>query len=241
MHYAFDLDATIGDFDKVADILDYFYVYNVSFELNKKLIDAYYIFVEKIVEQIKNGSCKIFNPEILHVIQDNNVQNAVIYSNNSHYETLVFAKDVIEAYFNRPVFCFLMHWGHDFRIDEIVSGDPGNGRKTWLVLKRAFKECSLEVKPDQVLFYDDQKHPDLMQVLGENYIQVRYYRGEFNSEAIKYSVARSLTEVGLDNDDEYKTSIEPIGQIFGGSKKTRSKRKVKGTKKNKANKKKKTK
>jgi hypothetical protein len=247
-YYAFDLDATLGDFGEIANLLDYFYVEGASADLKIKLDAAYTVFIGKVVANVENGSCKLFNPEILDVIDQNKVQQAIIYSNNSHRETLVFAKDVIEGLFGRSVFCFLMEWGHPYRTNEIVKGDPGNARKTWLTLQRGFSEgCSINVEPDQVLFYDDQKHPDLMNLLRENYKHIRGYVTDFNKEVETLStvIIESLAEASLNGDEAYHKllgNLYPFNNITGGGKKTRSRyRKKRKTRCKKLNKKKVTK
>jgi hypothetical protein len=227
-YYAFDLDATLGDFGEIANLLDYFYVEGASDDLKIKLDMAYKLFIGKVVVNVRNGSCLLFNPEILNVIGKNKVENAIIYSNNSHRETLVFAKDVIEGLFGRSIFCFLMEWGHPFRTNEIVKGDRGNGAKTWLTLQRGFLEgCDITIEPDQVLFYDDQKHNDLMNVLGGNYKHIRGYVIDFDKEVERLSNAtiESLAETGLNGDEEYHTllgKLYPFNNVTGGGKKTRS-------------------
>jgi hypothetical protein len=228
-YYGFDLDETLGDFGEIANFLDYFYVEGASNDLEIKLRTAYKLFIRKVVANVINGSCKLFNPEILNVIDENNVEKAIIYSNNSHRETLIFAKDVIEGYFGRSIFCFLMEWGHPYRIDEIVKGDRGNGAKKWLTLQRGFLEdCHVNVEPDQVLFYDDQKHPDLRTVLGENYKHIRGYVTSFDEEVEHLSNAtiQSLDEAGLNHDKEYHRLLGNLypfnNNVSGGGKKTRT-------------------
>jgi hypothetical protein len=229
-YYGFDLDETLGDFGEIANFLDYFYVEGASNDLQIKLRTAYKLFIGKVVANVINGSCKLFNPEILNVIDENKVENAIIYSNNSHRETLIFAKDVIEGYFERSIFCFLMEWGHPFRTEEIVKGDRGNGAKKWLTLKEGFlKGCDVKnVEPDQVLFYDDQKHHDLSKVLGENYKHIRGYVTSFDEEVnpLSDAIVESLNEAYLNGDEEYHRlsgNLYPFNNnVSGGGKKTRT-------------------
>ena len=227
MHYAFDLDGTLGDFhDYMHDYIDIFKAQTSNNSRRKKLDSAYQIFISKIVEKIDLQECTIFNLQMIFLIVKNNVSNAVIYSNNSNPNILNFAKDVIEALLKRPVFCYLMHWNHHFRNNEIVRGDRGNARKTWSVLKKGFLEgCDVIVEPDQVVFYDDQIHPDLVKKLGKNYIHIDDYRTKTNNALIRKLFDESITESGLTNDqplNEGNFNVLPEMPQDGGRRKRKT-------------------
>jgi len=208
-YYGFDLDNTIGNFED--DVyLDWFYIEGASNKLNTTLKKAYDIFVNKVVTHIHKT--KIFNPFILNLINKNNISNAVIYSNNSNLDTLIFAKNVIENFVGHGVFCFLMHWDHRFRTTEIVKGDPGNALKRWATLKRGFREgCGIKgLKPEQVYFYDDQRHQDLMKELGDRYINIKPYEVDINVEFVNILALKSIEEIGLFDDEEYNSYYDIV-------------------------------
>ena len=203
MHYAFDLDGTLGDFhDYLHDYIDIFKAQTSNNSRRQKLETAYKTFIYKIAEKVDKRECTIFNWSMILLIIRENISNAVIYSNNSDPNILNFAKDIIEALVKRPVFCYLMHWNHHLRNNEIVRGDRGNARKTWSVLKKGFLEgCDVIVEPDQVVFYDDQIHPDLVKNLRKNYIHIDDYRTKSNNALIRQLFDESIRESGLINDE----------------------------------------
>jgi len=224
-YYAFDLDGTLGDFhDYLHDYIDFFKMQISNDAAYKiKLDAAYKIFIEKIAEKTDIRECTLFNLDMIFLIIRENVSDAVIYSNNSDPNVLAFAKDVIEALVKRPVFCYLMHWNHKFRNNEIVRGDRGNARKTMPVLKRAFAECGHDVKPEQVVFYDDQIHPDLVENLRENYIHIDAYRADSNKKLTSKLFIESINESGINQPlvaNNNFNELVPINQE--GGKRTRS-------------------
>lgn len=208
-YYGFDLDNTLGNFEDDG-YLDWFYIKGASNKLNNTLEKAYNIFVSKVALRIHDT--KIFNPFILKLILENNVSNAVIYSNNSNLDTLKFAKNVIEKFVRRDVFCFLMHWNHKFRSTEIVKGDPGNALKRWITLKKAFRDgCGVkDLKPEQVYFYDDQQHQDLIKELGNRYINIKPYDINMNHVLVDTLALKSIEEMGLFEDDEYNSYYDVV-------------------------------
>jgi hypothetical protein len=189
-YYAFDLDGTLSDIHGLNDYLDFFKMH-ISNDA------AYKIFISKIAEKVDKRECTLFNLKMIFLIIREKISDAVIYSNNSDPNVLAFAKDVIEALLKRPVFCYLMHWNHHLRNNEIVRGDRGNARKTWSVLKKAFAECGHDVKPEQVYYFDDQIHPDLKRSV--NYTKVKEYRTnlDLNNELISKIFRESLEESGI--------------------------------------------
>ena len=225
-YYGFDLDNTIGNFED-DEYLDWFYIKGASNKLNAMLVKAYNIFVNKVATRIYDT--KIFNPLILKLIVDKNISNAVIYSNNSNLDTLIFAKNVIEIFLKRDVFCFLMHWDHKFRSTEIVKGDPGNALKRWATLKRGFREgCGVKgLKPEQVYFYDDQQHQDLIKELGDRYNNIKPYEVDVNFEFINILALESIEEFGLFDDNEFNSyyDIVKIKLRMSAKKKLRNKKK----------------
>jgi hypothetical protein len=219
-YYAFDLDGTLSDIHDLNDYLDFF-----KMQISNDA--AYKIFIEKIAEKTDIRKCTLFNLDMIFLIIREKISDAVIYSNNSDPNVLVFVKDVIEALVKRPVFCYLMHWDHVFRNNEIVRGDPGNARKTWPVLKRAFAECGHDVKPEQVYYFDDQIHPDLKRSV--NYTRVKEYRTnlDLNNELISKIFRESLEESGINQQlvaNKNFNDLVPINQEGGKRSRSRYRR-----------------
>jgi hypothetical protein len=229
--YGFDLDHTLGDFSYLDKYLDFFKFEDpikTSDSLKTKLDNGYKVFIKNVVagihrnnsvnsvnktnknSYIPTGICKIFNPELLEFFVENKAKfesgefKAIIYSNNTYYETLRFAKDVIEEYVGCEIFCYLMHWDHKFRNDEIVKGDPGNARKTWAILKKGFETgCGGEPEPANVKFYDDLIHEELVKTLDDNYVHLTAYYAVPSTDLLMESVLIACEESGLDEDAEY--------------------------------------
>ena len=105
-----------------------------------------------------------------------------------------------------------MHWDHKFRSTEIVKGDPGNALKRWLTLKRAFREgCGVkDLKPEQVYFYDDQRHQDLIKELGDKYIHIKPFDINTNYSLVDTLALKSIEELGLFSDDEYNSYYDVV-------------------------------
>jgi hypothetical protein len=168
-YYAFDLDNTLGDFTRLEyflDILDY----------NKEIYNNF------VNECVKRSGLGIFNPKMISILKSTN-NKCIIYSNNPCINKLVFAKDYLEKLLDKKIFYNLLDWNHPLRVNEIVHGDPGNATKSWNVLQKGlFQAFGVLVEPDNVVFFDDLPHRDLIKVLGNNYVQVEEYN---NSVAIK--------------------------------------------------------
>ena len=238
-YYAFDLDGTLSDIHGLNDYLDFFRINISNNDYHQKLEAAYKIFIRKIVEKTDIQECTLFNLDMIFLIIKENVSDAVIYSNNSDPNVLVFVKDVIEGLVGRPVFCYLMHWDHELRKNEIVRGDPGNARKTWSVLKKAFAKCGHDVRPEQVFYFDDQEHPDLKGQV--NYTKVKEYRTDLdlNNELIRKIFYESLEESGINQPLVANNNFNELPNMEGG-KRTRTRYRRRKTSK-KTNKKRKSK
>ena len=219
LYYGFDLDHTLGDFKYIDKYLDFFYMETkVGVTLSNKLTHGYAFFIDEVVKHIRSGELHMFNPEILDTIMslksdfENGIATALIYSNNTHYETLVFAKDVIEKYVGTEIFCYLMDWNHDFRVNEIDKQEPGSANKTWDVLYKGFNTgCGDTPTPDQVVFYDDMSHTNLIEVLGPtNYKLIKPYTSVLNEESVEIltkSIISSLKSSSLYNNSQYYSAL----------------------------------
>jgi hypothetical protein len=117
----------------------------------------------------------------------------MIYSNNANPYTLRFAHELIKAVLGveKEIFCPLVHWGHPLRDAEIRSKLPplplGHGPKQVETIINAFTErqkCGyytaktghITITPADVIFIDDQIHPEIARTLPpENYLHVQSY------------------------------------------------------------------
>ena len=128
--------------------------------------------------------------EILRQQKEGLCHSALMYSNNPNPMVLEFVRDVIHEILGDSIFCTLVDWNHPLRTSEITPGQPGAAEKTWDVLYQSItKLCGgqgQQVTPRQVMFIDDQHHPNLDEVLPSgNYIRVTPYTFKTSIDAIK--------------------------------------------------------
>lgn len=115
--------------------------------------------MKAVLEKRKNGSCK----------------GVIMYTNNSDADMVNFSRDLIHRCMGAKIFddCIYVH--HHLRAKRTIYPDF---IKTWSTLRDLLIE-SLNIynnfEPQDVLFYDDQDHTDLMERLGKNYIKVEPY------------------------------------------------------------------
>jgi hypothetical protein len=170
---AFDMDETIGNVWQFFPMVD---------ALIHDAPDAYKIFVKEIAKRERTTTLGLIRPGLVAFFekiaveqQFGNVGPVVLYSNNSAEEMLTFTQDLIHELVGRPIIQFCAHWGHPIRANEINPNQPGSGQKTWATLVNIFRACGVEATPERTLFFDDQIHPNLVEVLQENYIHVNAY------------------------------------------------------------------
>lgn len=192
---AFDMDETIGNVWQFFPIVDV---------LSESYPRAYREFVKEVAKREQRGDLGLLRPGLLdffHTIaagqQDGTIAPVVLYSNNSALEMLHFTRDVLHEAVGRPTIEVCLHWGHPLRRNEIVPNDPGNGRKTWTTLAASFRMCGVEATPSQTLFFDDQPHPDLMDILQENYIHVSGYSYKIPNNVRTELLVTSLEAAGV--------------------------------------------
>lgn len=173
---------------------------------------AYQEFVGRIVEEERSDkSLGILRPGIIHIMEqlrDMKTQGlcegVAIYSNNGSLANLHFVRDIIHmAIGTSDLICDCIHWHHPFRREEYTKPvREGAADKTWSVMKKilikgACKAPPYRVHPANVYFFDDQSHPNLEEVLGDNYIHMNEYpyKAPFNRVAQLY--IDSLEKAGL--------------------------------------------
>jgi hypothetical protein len=106
----------------------------------------------------------------LHMLQREGViKHVIIYSNNSHLQSLEFIRDLIHEYVgSNHLIMDCIHWNHPMRREEkMIHLNFSN--KTWSVLKRIMVTGNCRalpsLQPNQVHFFDDLEHPDLKREL----------------------------------------------------------------------------
>lgn len=147
--------------------------------------------------------------EILHQKESGVSGGALMYSNNPNPMILEFVRDIIHTVLGQPIFCSLAYWGHPLRTSEITLGIPGMAKKTWRVLQQIIKkECGAQnVAPQNVMFFDDQSHPNLETILPEgNYVKVTPYTFKPSIDTIKPLYIQAMKRAGL-GDERLKSSL----------------------------------
>jgi hypothetical protein len=236
--YVFDLDETLGDF-----YTSYYFLcdlqtktffkdtnpnksIHISPELERQLQTIYSDFVSKIASaEDSDTPLGILRPgiiDIMRAIQNQRksgiAENVIIYSNNASLATLQFARDIIRKAIGVPDFISdCIHWYHPLREGEIQKGKPGYADKTFSVITNVIKHItndpSIEIKPSQVVFFDDVLHVDMMLQLSDtNYLVVKpySYRTPFKHIAQIYqdAILKSNIQDNINLYNEYKNHLK---------------------------------
>lgn len=191
-YVVFDMDETLAELYSV-----YYFIASLRLrETNRQPIPralqhqmetAYRCFVRNVVaEEVTEHPLGILRPGILDVMMELErlrqlgiIQCVIIYSNNSHLESLEFIRDLIHEYVgSKELITDCIHWHHPMRGEERMM-IPGASNKTWSVLKNIMvggnAKAHPSLDPKEVHFFDDLEHWNLKQALGENYHQVSPY------------------------------------------------------------------
>jgi hypothetical protein len=199
-YFVFDMDETLAELYSV-----YYFIASLrlretleeSSARNKMLIPetlknqlrrAYGYFLRRILaEEASDTPLGILRPGILDVMmelyqlkREGIIKNVVIYSNNSHLQSLEFIRDLIHEYVGiNDLIVDCIHWNHPMRTEEKII-HPNFSNKTWSVLKRIMVTGNCRalrsLEPQQVHFFDDLEHHDLKKELKQNYHMVPPYR-----------------------------------------------------------------
>lgn len=189
----------------------------LSKDTNILLEKAYQEFVRLIsVKESSEMPLGILRPGIVDVCREILQQQqaglcggALMYSNNPNKMVLEFVCDIIHEILGHPIFCTLADWNHPLRTSEITPSYPGMAKKTWNVLQKIIqKECGApQVIPQQVMFFDDQHHPNLEEILPvDNYIHVTPYKFKPSIESIKQLYVQAIRSAGF-NDKFMKSNL----------------------------------
>jgi hypothetical protein len=230
MYLAFDLDATLGDFASVWKILSTLRQSRYYFDSNPALIKpypnedfrvkidvAYNNFVKAIsVRERSKDPLGLFRPGIFEVFEkvvfmkrSGFVKGVIIYSNNSSLATLEFVRDIFHHSFNYKIFDDLIHMQHRLRIRSNSKVDI---RKNWVELHKILVsgECKapLSIGVNQVKFFDDQIHIDLLEKMGTNYVRVSPYCNRVNMAYMTAILRKVLNESELLKDEHFLNYVD---------------------------------
>ena len=214
----FDLDATLADLSSVYYFLAVL-TQHKPLQKNQFLIEpldpmmpkAYDYFVQRIVQEETETRLGLLRPGILEMMgalyrlkKEQKIQGVLIYSNNSHLESVYFVRDVIHVYYPRLI-SDCIHWMHPKRNTDRIAYNQSNGRisKTWATLKDIMingpTKASPFLEPSEVHFFDDLMHRDLKRALDKTYHQIEPYvfKASFDRLAHLFLSSLSYAEVNM--------------------------------------------
>lgn len=195
-YLAFDLDSTLVNLttpvwttlcilkqSSAAKLRKNMTLINQSNNYDWESAHAYETFVKKIAHQemssqplgiIRPGIIKVMS-EVVKKRQNGLCKGVIMYTNNSNEALVNFSRDLLEYIAKAKIFDDCLYVHHPLRAKRAVYPDM---IKTWTVLKDLLVEsvgAPQTLMPNNVLFYDDQPHVNLMSALGVNYIHVTPY------------------------------------------------------------------
>jgi hypothetical protein len=197
VYLAFDLDGTLGDFMILWKIIcglrqesffsrqPYLIAQKPHNEFEWELSIAYFEFIKSIAQaELSDKPLGIFRPGIFRLMKkviemkrSGFCKGVILYTNNGSLSLVEFIRDVFTVALGSNVFDDVLHYYHPIRIFDAL-GKP-SPRKTWVELHKLLTHSACKapksVKPEQVLFFDDQYHQDLMDKLKTNYHKVPEY------------------------------------------------------------------
>jgi hypothetical protein len=118
----------------------------------------------------------------------------MIYSNNRTQRILKFIQDLIHAVVGRnDLIGDIVHAGDDRR------GGEGNTKKVSTILKNlaGVPYNATEVKEEDIFFFDDLDHLDILEKIGDRYIQVWPYDYRVNTERVMELYMNALRKAGF--------------------------------------------
>ena len=208
--------------------------------IGPRLRPAFDRFVELMAEF--EPHTQILRPGIVEIIdrllklRDRGVIGGLmIYSNNANPYTLLFAHELLKAVMKvkTEIFCPLVHWGHRLR-DAELRGRPGTvwtlgyGPNLYQTIVKAFTEdqhCGYytatvrrqRIRPADVLFFDDQLHPDMaVQLPHENYFRVQSYAHVPSLEYICMAFLNAYESQNIHTDAKFTSEFTKIDIDLSG-------------------------
>lgn len=194
----FDVDETLGQFNYLFYILDFFI--SKSQAEYPPIKHAYNAFVRNVASLDENGRIGLFRPglatfckSLRPLIEKGDIGGLMLYSNNSSTAVLQFCMDVMEQWTEmEDMFCDAMARHHPLRFEKGVGYDL---QKKWNTLSIAFTKSGCGTpSPRRTFFYDDIIHADLKTILGQNYIQVVPYEGPCDKDVLLSALYNAFIE-----------------------------------------------
>jgi hypothetical protein len=230
-YFVFDLDETLGNmhslFYFICDLKHNTFFKNADperikqppEELVEPLSIAYKTFVDLIASaELSDSPLGFVRPGILEAMkrlkvmkESGKCKNVLIYSNNPVLSSLEFMRDVIHsAVGSDDLICDCIHWYHpDRKVEWIPPHDPGHALKTWDVLSKIMKEGPCQapdtLSSEEVYFFDDQHHSDLLKVLGPHYFRMMAYPYRTPVDRVASLYKQSLDNAGITEDNDLAT------------------------------------
>ena len=235
VYVVFDLDATLADMSPI-----YYYIASLQIKkmlsglmfsifpinLERELDKAYSLFVTRILEKEQSDKpIGILRPGILTIMEKlftlkkkGRISNVIIYSNNSHLESLEFVRDLIHAHIgSKRLISQCIHRTHPLRNSENLQY-PNMYPKTWRTLSTIIMNNGISkiIMAKDVYFFDDLDHIDLQNTLQNNYYKVPEYVCRTNDSRIIniYSSVLEDANVDLSQFGLYITDIFSIKSII---------------------------
>ena len=222
-YFVFDMDETLAHLQSV-----YYFIASLTLDtkdlqyrttyftdrFEETLDNAYQLFVKRVAEEeASEHPLGILRPGVLQAMKQlselkkkGKVQSVVIYSNNSHLESLYFIRDLIHTHIGgKRLINDCIHWLHTKRQEDKIMyhESRGNISKTWNVLKDIMVHGPVKaptfIEPSDVHFFDDLDHDNLKGALQRNYHKVPpySYNASFDRLSILYLSALRDAKVNV--------------------------------------------
>ena len=175
-------------------------------ELEEQLRTAYVEFVLRIVQEersphplglLRTGLLPLME-QLADLHKTGRVHQVILYSNNRCLESLELVRDVIHMHLQYEMIQLCSHWDDPRRTLDKVNPEH---TKTWMTMKSLLQHLGASdfLHPMDVLFFDDQHHPNVNEILHSNDHRVPPYQ-------FRCSIER-VTQLFLQSMDAARTNV----------------------------------
>ena len=204
MYFIFDLDETLAELYTMYYFIESLKGKEIPKSLTTSLHKAYKKFVAGILEkEVSDRPLGILRPGILGVMKKlstlkkaGKIKGVIVYSNNSHLQSLEFIRDLIHLYIGTTLIKDCIHFNHPMR----NGGNPSDTNKTWNEIKQIMikgKCNALNIEQKSVYFFDDLNHPDLQEKL-DNYYKVPSYHFKASHNRVADIYKDAICDIDMD-------------------------------------------